>query len=118
LEWIGWHENLVVRSPSGTGKTFLLEALDEAGVEPGRDNACAPTLIAVDDIELLPVGFDAAEELYRRSTPPASAGPSRSAPTSTDGLDELMPNGSLAPTPSTSSCTLQALVSHITYAYG
>jgi DNA replication protein DnaC len=27
LEWVGRHENLVVCGPSGTGKTFLLEAL-------------------------------------------------------------------------------------------
>ena len=31
LEWLGRHENLVVCGPSGTGKTFLLEALGRAG---------------------------------------------------------------------------------------
>ncbi len=36
LEWIGRHENLVVCGPSGTGKTFLLEALGQAAVETGR----------------------------------------------------------------------------------
>ncbi len=36
LEWIGRHENLVTCGPSGTGKTFLLEALGQAAVETGR----------------------------------------------------------------------------------
>ena len=36
LEWIGRHENLVVCGPSGTGKTFLLEALGQAAVEAGK----------------------------------------------------------------------------------
>jgi hypothetical protein len=36
LEWIGRHENLVVCGPSGTGKTFLLEALGQAAAETGR----------------------------------------------------------------------------------
>jgi DNA replication protein DnaC len=36
LEWIGRHENLVVCGPSGTGKTFLLEALGQAIVEAGK----------------------------------------------------------------------------------
>jgi DNA replication protein DnaC len=32
LEWISRHDNLVVCGPSGTGKTFLLEALGLAAV--------------------------------------------------------------------------------------
>ena len=36
LEWVGRHENLVVCGPSGTGKTFLLEALGQAAVENGH----------------------------------------------------------------------------------
>lgn len=36
LEWIGRHENLVVCGPSGTGKTFLLEAIGQAAVEAGK----------------------------------------------------------------------------------
>ena len=36
LEWISRHENLVVCGPSGTGKTFLLEALGQAAVEAGK----------------------------------------------------------------------------------
>jgi DNA replication protein DnaC len=36
LEWIGRHENLVVCGPSGTGKTFMLEALGQAAVETGK----------------------------------------------------------------------------------
>ena len=35
LEWIGRRENLVVCGPSGTGKTFLLEALGQQAVEHG-----------------------------------------------------------------------------------
>ncbi len=33
LEWVGRRENLVVCGPSGTGKTFLLEALGQQAVE-------------------------------------------------------------------------------------
>ncbi len=36
LESISRHENLVVCGPSGTGKTFLLEALGQAAVQTGR----------------------------------------------------------------------------------
>ncbi len=35
LEWVGRRENLVVCGPSGTGKTFLLEALGQQAVELG-----------------------------------------------------------------------------------
>ncbi|WP_230871293.1 ATP-binding protein, partial [Mycobacterium canetti] len=35
LEWIHRRENLVVCGPSGTGKTFLLEALGQQAVETG-----------------------------------------------------------------------------------
>src|SRR6185437_1177424 len=92
LEWIARHENLVVCGPSGTGKTFLLEALGQLAVEAGRHVAwftlealgalvrrhraddsvtkaisriLRADLIIVDDIGLLPVGPDAAEGLYR-----------------------------------------------------
>lgn len=33
LEWVARRENLVVCGPSGTGKTFLLEALGQQAVE-------------------------------------------------------------------------------------
>ena len=92
LEWIGRHENLVACGPSGTGKTFLLEALGQAAVTAGRhvawftleqlgmlirrhraDDSVTKSitrilradLVVVDDIGLLPVGPDAAEGLYR-----------------------------------------------------
>ena len=39
LEWIGRHENLVVCGPSGTGKTFMLEALGQAVVAAGKNVA-------------------------------------------------------------------------------
>ena len=35
LEWVHRRENLVVCGPSGTGKTFLLEALGQHAVEAG-----------------------------------------------------------------------------------
>ena len=92
LEWIGRHENLVVCGPSGTGKTFMLEALGQAVVAAGKNVAwftleqvgalvrrhraddsvtkaiariLRADLVVVDDIGLLPVGPDAAEGLYR-----------------------------------------------------
>ena len=92
LEWIGRRENLVVCGPSGTGKTFLLEALGHQAVETGlkvawftledlglllRRHRADDTvtkaiarvlradLVVVDDIGLLPVSQDAAEGLYR-----------------------------------------------------
>ena len=92
LEWIRRHENLVVCGPSGTGKTFLLEALGQPAVEAGMHVAwftledlgvlvrrhraddtvtkaiariLRADLVIVDDIGLLPVGPDAAEGLYR-----------------------------------------------------
>jgi DNA replication protein DnaC len=92
LEWVARRENLVVCGPSGTGKTFLLEALGQQAVETGlkvawftledlgillRRHRADDTvtkaiarvlradLVIVDDIGLLPVAQDAAEGLYR-----------------------------------------------------
>jgi DNA replication protein DnaC len=92
LEWIGRHENLIACGPSGTGKTFPLEALGQAAVETGKNVAWSTLeqlgalarahragdsvtkaiarilragLAVVDDIGLLPAGPDAAEGLYR-----------------------------------------------------
>ena len=92
LEWIGRHENLVVCGPSGTGKTFFLEALGQQAVDAGMrvawftlealgvlvrahraDDSVTKAitrilradLTVVDDIGLLAVGPDAAEGLYR-----------------------------------------------------
>jgi len=92
LEWVHRRENLVVCGPSGTGKTFLLEALGQTAVEAGlkvawftledlgvllRRHRADDTvtkaiarvlraeLVIVDDIGLLPVAQDAAEGLYR-----------------------------------------------------
>ena len=92
LEWVSRRENLVVCGPSGTGKTFLLEALGQQAVETGLKAAwftledlgvfvrrhraddtvtkalsrlLRADLVVVDDIGLLPVGPDAAEGLYR-----------------------------------------------------
>ena len=85
-------ENLVLCGPSGTGKTFLLEALGQHAVEQGLrvawftledlgvllrrhraddsvtkaiDRVLRADLVVVDDIGLLPVAQDAAEGLYR-----------------------------------------------------
>jgi len=92
LEWVHRRENLVLCGPSGTGKTFLLEALGQHAVEAGlkvawftledlgvllrrhrADDSISKAiarvlradLVAVDDIGLLPVSQDAAEGLYR-----------------------------------------------------
>jgi DNA replication protein DnaC len=92
LEWVGRRENLVVCGPSGTGKTFLLEALGQHAVQVGlkvawftledlgvllrrhrADDTVSKAitrvlradLVVIDDIGLLPVAADAAEGLYR-----------------------------------------------------
>jgi DNA replication protein DnaC len=119
LEWVHRHENLVVCGPSGTGKTFLLEALGQQAVEAGlkvawftledlgvilRRHRADDTvtkaitrilradLVVVDDIGLLPVGHDAAEGLYRLVD---AAYEKRSIAISSNlhpsGFDELMP---------------------------
>jgi DNA replication protein DnaC len=119
LEWIGRHENLVVCGPSGTGKTFLLEALGQAAVETGKHVAwftleslgvlirrhraddsltkaitriLRADLVICDDIGLLPVSPDAAEGLYRLVD---AAYERRSVAISSNlhpsGFDELMP---------------------------
>ena len=92
LEWVHRRENLVLCGPSGTGKTFLLEALGQQAVQAGlkvawftleelgvllrrhrADDSVSKAiarvlradLVVVDDIGLLPVAQDAAEGLYR-----------------------------------------------------
>ena len=92
LEWVHRRENLVLCGPSGTGKTFLLEALGQHAVEQGlrvawftledlgtllrrhrADDSVTKAiarvlradLVVCDDIGLLPVSQDAAEGLYR-----------------------------------------------------
>ncbi len=119
LEWVHRRENLVVCGPSGTGKTFFLEALGQAVVETGRrvvwftlehlgglvaahraDDTVTKAvtrilraeLVVIDDIGLLPVSHDAAEGLYRI----VDAGyEKRSIALSSNlhpsGFDELMP---------------------------
>ena len=119
LEWVGRRENLVVCGPSGTGKTFLLEALGQQAVETGlrvawftledlgvllRRHRADDTvtkavarilraeLVVIDDIGLLPVSHDAAEGLYRIVD---AAYEKRSIALSSNlhpaGFDELMP---------------------------
>jgi len=119
LEWVHRRENLVVCGPSGTGKTFLLEALGQHAVEQGlrvawftleqlgvllRRHRADDTitkaitrvlradLVVVDDIGLLPVAGDAAEGLYRLVD---AAYEKRSIALSSNlhpaGFDELMP---------------------------
>lgn len=119
LEWVHRRENLVVCGPSGTGKTFFLEALGAAVVEAGMrvswftleslgalvrrhrvDDTVTKVvgrivrsdLIVVDDIGLLPVSTDAAEGLYRLVD---AAYERRSVAVSSNlhpaGFDELMP---------------------------
>jgi DNA replication protein DnaC len=119
LEWIGRKENVVVCGPSGTGKTFFLEALGQQAVEEGlrvawfrledlgalvrahrSDDSVSRVvarilradLVVVDDIGLLEVGADAAEGLYRLVD---AAYEKRSIGVSSNlhpaGFDELMP---------------------------
>jgi len=119
LEWVGRAENLVVCGPSGTGKSFFLEALGHAAVEAGRkvswfsleslgvmvrrcraDDSVSKVvgrilradLIVVDDVGLLAVSADAAEGLYRLVD---AAYERRSIAISSNlhpsGFDELMP---------------------------
>jgi DNA replication protein DnaC len=119
LEWVRRRENLVVCGPSGTGKTFFLEALGQAAVEAAMkvawfsledlgalvrrhrvDDSVAKAvarilradLVVVDDIGLLPVSSDAAEGLYRLVD---AAYEKRSVAVSSNlhpaGFDELMP---------------------------
>lgn len=119
LEWVGRKENVVVCGPSGTGKTFFLEALGQQAVEAGLrvawfrleelgalvrahrsddsvgsvvDRILRADLIVVDDIGLLEVGADAAEGLYRLVD---AAYEKRSIAVSSNlhpaGFDELMP---------------------------
>jgi DNA replication protein DnaC len=119
LEWVHRRENLVVCGPSGTGKTFLLEALGQQAVQTGmrvawftleqlgvllRRHRADDTvtkaltrvlradLVVVDDIGLLPVATDAAEGLYRLVD---AAYEKRSIALSSNlhpsGFDELMP---------------------------
>jgi DNA replication protein DnaC len=119
LEWVHRRENLVVCGPSGTGKTFFLEALGQAVVETGRrvvwftlehlgglvaahraDDTVTKAvarilraeLVIIDDIGLLPVSHDAAEGLYRVVD---AASEKRSIALSSNlhpaGFDELMP---------------------------
>ena len=118
LEWIGRKENVVVCGPSGTGKTFFLEALGQQVVEAGMRVAwfrledlgalmrahraddsvtrvvtriLRADLIVIDDIGLLAVGTDAAEGLYRLVD---AAYEKRSIAVSSNlhpGFDELMP---------------------------
>jgi DNA replication protein DnaC len=119
LEWVHRRENLVVCGPSGTGKTFLLEALGQQAVQAGlhvawftlealgvlvRRHRADDTvtlaitrilradIVVVDDIGLLAVGTDAAEGLYRLVD---AAYEKRSIAISSNlhpaGFDELMP---------------------------
>lgn len=119
LEWIHRKENLVLCGPSGTGKTFFLEALGQQAIEGGmrvawftledlgtlvRSHRADDTitravarilrsdLVVIDDIGLLAVANDAAEGLYRVVD---AAYEKRSIAVSSNlhpaGFDELMP---------------------------
>jgi DNA replication protein DnaC len=119
LEWVHRRENLVVCGPSGTGKTFFLEALGQAVIETGRrvvwftlehlgglvaahraDDTVTKAvarilraeLVVIDEIGLLPVSHEAADGLYRIVD---AAYEKRSIALSSNlhpaGFDELMP---------------------------
>jgi hypothetical protein len=132
LEWVHRRENLVVCGPSGTGKTFLLEALGQEAVEQGlkvawftledvgvllRRHRADDTvtkaiarilradLVVVDDIGLLPVAATPPKACTRSSTPPTSDARSRSPRTCTPpGSTSSCPRP-WPPPPSTGSCT-------------
>ena len=133
LEWIARRENLVVCGPSGTGKTFLLEALGQAAVAAGKNVAwftleqvgalvrrhraddsvtkaiariLRADLVVVDDIGLLPVAPDAAEGLYRIvDAAYERRSPLRSARTFTRRASTSSCRKPWPPPPSTGSCT-------------
>ena len=132
LEWVGRRENLVVCGPSGTGKTFLLEALGQHAVEAGlkvawftledlgvllRRHRADDTvtkaiarvlradLVVVDDIGLLPVAPDAAEGLYRLVDAAYEKRRSRSPRTCTRQRSTSSCPRPSPPRPSTGSCT-------------
>lgn len=119
LEWIHRKENFVVCGPSGTGKTFFLEALGQLAIAQGmrvawftledlgaliRAHRADDTvtravakilradLVVIDDIGLLAVATDAAEGLYRVVD---AAYEKRALAVSSNlhpaGFDELMP---------------------------
>lgn len=119
LEWVRRRENLVLAGPSGTGKTFFLEALGQHAIDEGLkvawftleqlagivrshrvddsvgkavDRVLRADLLIIDDIGLLPVPQDAAEALYRVVD---AAYEKRSVAISSNlhpsGFDELMP---------------------------
>ncbi|MEY9936582.1 hypothetical protein ABH932_001591 [Streptacidiphilus sp. MAP5-52] len=96
LEWVGRRESFCICGPSGTGKSHFTEALGQTAVEAGlavswftiqdlgslvrrhrADDSIARALsriirsdlIIVDDIGLLPVSEDAAEDLHARHGP-------------------------------------------------
>jgi DNA replication protein DnaC len=132
LEWVHRRENLVVCGPSGTGKTFFLEALGQTAVQAGHKVAwfsleslgtllrrhraddlvtkavtriLRADLVVVDDIGLLPVGPDAAEGSTGWSTPPTSGAAWRSAPTSTRPASTSSCPRPWPPRPWTGCCT-------------
>lgn len=92
LEWVTRAENVVVAGPQGTGKSHLLEAIGQHGIDQGLSVAwfsvedlgaiirrhrvddtvskafaalSGVQLTVIDDIGLLPISADAAEGLYR-----------------------------------------------------
>ena len=132
LEWVGRRENLVVCGPSGTGKTFFLEALGHLAVEQGlrvawftledlglllrrhrADDTVSKAiarilradLVVVDDIGLLPVSTTPPRASTAWSTPPTRNAPSRSAPTCTPPASTNSCPKPWPPPPSTGSST-------------
>ena len=62
LEWVHRRENLVVCGPSGTGKTFFLEALGQAVVETG----CRVVWFTLEDLGVL-VGAHRTDDTVTRA---------------------------------------------------
>ena len=145
LEWVRRRENLVVCGPSGTGKTFFLEAIGQTAVEVGikvawfaledlgvlvRAHRADDTvtravgrilrseLIVIDDIGLLPVSLDAPRASTASSMPPTNGARSPSARTCTRPASTSSCRRRSPARQSTASCTMPMSVSPQVTAFG
>ena len=133
LEWVGRAENLVVCGPSGTGKTFFLEALGQAAVEAGdagrlvqprkprrarraatepttpstrpSPGSCEPTSSSSTTSACCPSVPTPPKASTGSSTPPTNDDPWPSAPTCTPQASTSSCPKHWPPPPSTGSCT-------------
>jgi hypothetical protein len=106
LEWVHRRENLVVCGPSGTGKTFLLEALGQHAVETGLHVAW----FTLESLGVLVRRHRADDTSPRRS--PAFCAPT-SWPSTTSGCCRSVPTppkaSTASPTPPTKNARSQSV---------